>query len=428
MRPAEPTRVLLLALAVAAFCPGALDPACVPTLHDAAAWEAAAGLPLTFGPTDLHGRRASFDLFTNGDEVQGESTQKLARLRKVKVHAAPGSTPGGVPYTRSLAEALGAPASAGGGKPEPDRRVAIVARKGAGVYGAASSSRVHTGPFEARITVAVDSLEGLLLGKAAGVLEADLPPDADPSRYTFVRARTLSDGDGFAGFVVDAVAQSGALGTPVLVPGTNQVDLRIVRDEDALRTYTRRTPTSADDVASWTLVSSQVAPLDEPSFSVLFGAAGLIHGGRILFSGFSLVGPGVGGPLERPLVDALVEASAPLLDALSGLAAPAPDLEAAAASAAAGRDALLAVAADVSESELAGAFQPTTFGKAAGKLLGRAAARVEGALSRLEHGKPGPAAKRLERAARDVLRALADLLGRKARSFGALPDLRVLPD
>lgn len=322
------------------------------------------------------------------------------------------------PYKGALHSSLG-PFLTAPKKAPKDKRYAISAKKD-GAFGFTVADRPMTGRFDARLTVAVDKTDGLVHNSSFAALEMQRPPGGTPLVFTDIIAAYLEDENGdFRGFNCSAFTTGGALiGTPVLLEGTAEVDLRIEQTETELNTYVRPTPATSPalETGGWTLVSSQaVAPPKDP-FVLGFGANNLNKKGTFYYDFFTITGDGLGSETEGPIMTQAGQAVMALDEAREELGAALPDFGAVSEQLADAVELAAAARADLAAAQAGDELLPSTQAKLADKALKRlvkVTGKLQGQIDKGKTSKPDKLIKLASAAVDDGFVVLANLAGVK---------------
>lgn len=319
-----------------------------------------------------------------------------------------------------------------------DKRVAFKAKKDGG-FGFALFDRACSGEFDARVTISIGSDAGLvsasspanILSGSRAAIELDRPavPFGEiPQAFTFIAVGWNAE---ISGMNV-ATRQKAGFGQPQLTLGTAMfedtlsVDVRIEQTATDLVTSARATPpVAAEGDAGWQVVSTQAIAVPDDEFRLGFGVVGMQKKGTFFFDEFLLTGDGVGGDVERGLLDDLLEAALPLLQVRELLAGD-PEAEGDLFSplldgARADLDALIA---DIESAADGDTLQANTEWKSARKALAGTGKLLKSASKAAGSFKPKSlniVSKKTEKALEKLEIAAANLMGLRAKSSKQLP-------
>jgi hypothetical protein len=316
------------------------------------------------------------------------------------------------------APAPGAPLKAGG---DDDVRLAFAGIKAGFAAGITTIDREDTGSFDARLTLAIDSSEGLDDTSEAR-LDFHRPPDDLGDNWS-VGVRWDTEANGLVAF---ARMNGQDKGTPLTFADTWQVDVRMELTDDEVIFSARPNPpgqTLEGGAPYQAIHTAAQAPSEVPFQFALSALVGT--GARFFFDFLHVDGPELGGAAERPLIDAIgIDITLPLDNLEQALGGGSPDL--AAASLVLG-DVLESIASSKSNIESAheeDSLQASTQWKKARGALGKAAKFATKAQKLCDKGDTAKAEKigdQVHDAWEHAVLAMANLAGFKSSAYGKLP-------
>ncbi len=317
-------------------------------------------------------------------------------------------------------------------KPPPDKRLVVKAKKvpeGAFSFGTAYYDRVLMGEIDARATVAIDDLEGIVDGQTRAAIEIDIPPGGPPFSFTFLEARFNS---ATPGFTVTGNTNLGPLTTdnPTVI-SNYEVELRVRKEDNTLTTYTRDPATvgKGGDGDGWIIVSEQTVDGASP-FEISLGAVALGTGAQVFFDDIRVEGGEIGGEVELPLIQQIADATESFTQAGNALTAEGDGEEPAALTQTGIDDTVTAMAA-IQAAVDGDTLLETTQGKRALSALKKGIKQGTAALKKLQSGnekKIAKATKNLQKAIEFAATAAANLAGHKAKSAKTVPLGELPPD
>ncbi len=250
-----------------------------------------------------------------------------------------------------------------------DKRLAFKGVKdpdGNYVAGWVGIARAFTGETEFRTTLAVKSDPGVQSGYGGGYIIMNFPPNLtktdDSPEHTYLGASYSS---GIGGFVMQAWDSNIPVGSPLPIPNTSQVDLRMTRVGGSIVMSARPTPETPGDEGGWLEVFTVSDPLPTEACSLEFGAEGLDSGGQVFFDYFYVGGPTVGGVVETPPMEEMSQALYECDSAQAFVGAEVPDFTSATAKLASALTSVTAAQAAIDSGIEKDAFQVGTRAKLA---------------------------------------------------------------
>ncbi|MFN0207727.1 MAG: hypothetical protein ACKVS6_15575 [Planctomycetota bacterium] len=325
------------------------------------------------------------------------------------------------PYKTPAASSPATVAPQANVKPPKDSRLCFLGKK-ANSFGFVLVSRTMTGEFDAQVTIAISSTDGLVSGQSFAGMEMDRPAGSNPLLFKFVGATYNSAANGFLVFASD---ETGNIGTPVLISNTAQVDLRMMHDAGVFSMSTRKTPPPGEEGDRWQTVFTDNIPVPESAFALGFGVNNLQQGGSFYFDNFSLgAGLGIAGEPEATILNALLEAADAAEDAQDKLKEKSPDFVGAAGELMTTLARLDSALSDITDAIEDGTLDPTTHGASAFALLTNArksAATAKANCETLNPKKIKASLKLIDKAFDAGSAAAANLLGIKAKNKKQLP-------
>lgn len=312
--------------------------------------------------------------------------------------------------------------------PPPDHRLCFT---GTAMYssGFASVRREVRSEFDARMTIALTSLKGIMDSASAGRLQADFTKETFGQESTAYHALVARWNEGAQGFSIETRTATG-VGPVVTFNNTLEVELRLLQTGGSILYYCRPRPTSLLLETGWTLLSSatQVAPDALAPAFLGFGADFIHKGGKVYFD-FArfdeLVTPA--SPLvESTIFELLEEALTELDSAAAGLPLGLANAESRCQSA---RSLCEEASGMLDSAADAGQLLPNTQFSLTGKNLTRVISACNKSLALLD--KPAPNAKaiasQIGTARSFLVVASSNLMGYKATSWKKVP-LAFVPD
>jgi hypothetical protein len=362
------------------------------------------------------GAFGNFRQWFKSEEADIEAKKKAAAKLAVKTYK------GGLQKTQSTNIAVSK-------KTPKDKRVTITALKD-DVNGFVQSEQIARGPFDARVTVAVDKTEGLVSGQSLAGLELQRPAGFEPLAFTSIVAAYTEDEEGdFLGFVVQAFEDPGvSIDVAQLIEGTAEVELRIQQTSTQLITMARPAPAGGPDPGEqegggWMVVSTQnvLVPIDD--FTLGFGASNLNKKGTFYFDFFQLGQVAPGPDLEQGYFTTLALAILDLGDAHAALTGEVPDTELAEDELNEARDRIGDVQDDLLVEIDAGNLGDQIERKVAAKVLKRTLKGADRLIKTLEKGKakkPAKLGKAVGRVIDDTSVVMANVAGAKTTNHRQL--------
>lgn len=299
--------------------------------------------------------------------------------------------------------------------------------------GAFDLAGVHTGPFDARVTLAVgpigleDVNGGGFFGGTGGIFRLDRPPFDENTNTNGVSTALIAEWNRAAqGFTVSATDNNlQPLGTPQVIADTVQVDLRFQQTPTTFSLFARKTPADHGSPDGWVTIFTTALAAPATPFSFGMVGRGLDQKATVVFDFFRLTGPEVGGPVERPLANQIGSTVIqPLINARDAVRAQSPDLAGASAALALVVSGAGNAEAAITTAQNAGTLQPSTEATLALKALGKVIKSATSAQKTADKGDPKKAAnveKTIVTAGGSAITAIADLFGISAKSVKDVP-------
>lgn len=333
---------------------------------------------------------------------------------------------GGIPYyvDSKCKVSVATFATQPGQPPKVDKRVAFAGTLPTTSDGFIGIDREFGDDIEFRATVAINSTVGLTSGFATGYIELNFPAVKKGEQH-LNHAYLGATWDTFLNeFIIQGWNTNVPVGSPLAIPNTHEVDLRMQRSGGNIVMSARPSPAYPDIQGGWVEVVTITDPMIGTSCSLEFGAEGLEKGGKFFFDYFYVGGPTVGGTAETLPMNTLNSAIDKCDQAIALIDTVSPNLGA-------GSDAIAGAITNVTDAQLKidqgtaeEAFQDGT----RVDLARKAAERARKALVKAKAGcdseqtkKKTTILKALRDARSNCVTAIANLAGVKATNDKKLP-------
>lgn len=204
-----------------------------------------------------------------------------------------------------------------------ERRLRLKSLSGLGSSFLAFPNRSY-GKFTAQVTVAFNSIVGLLDGTTCAFLEVRQPELEPEPRRLGVAAFYDAINEGL---LVQVMAADGTrFGTPMPFPNQSEVDLRIQQTATQLMFFARLTP-GDQSAGGWQQVHVLDFPENDEWFRVYTGVRALDKAGAAFFANFALDGDAIGGKVEYPMIANVRASVEAIRSAQVKIRLAAPDLD-----------------------------------------------------------------------------------------------------